>query len=122
MTQVPHFEATTLDGSRVTYRQIWQNRNLLFACLAGQPDEDVERYLAALEAHRDELGLLETTAVTTRECIGGLPCPGVAIADRWGEIVHTTDGAAGAVPPVDDLLEWLRYIQHRCPECEGEAR
>ena len=30
--------------------------------------------------------------------------------------------ATRAVPSLDDLLEWLRYVQHRCPECEGEAR
>jgi hypothetical protein len=23
---------------------------------------------------------------------------------------------------MDEILEWLRYIDHECPECQGEAR
>jgi hypothetical protein len=26
------------------------------------------------------------------------------------------------LPSAEDLAEWLVYVTHRCPECEGEAR
>jgi hypothetical protein len=45
------------------------------------------------------------------------------VADRWGEIVHIAapSGIAG-LPDPGELLEWLDYVEHRCPECEGETR
>jgi hypothetical protein len=49
--------------------------------------------------------------------------PGVLLADRWGEIVHLTAASESARSPAPgELIEWLEYIQNRCPECEGEAR
>jgi hypothetical protein len=50
--------------------------------------------------------------------VTGVPRPGALVADRWGEVVHVEDGW----PTVSSLLEWLDYVAHRCPECEGEAR
>jgi len=30
----------------------------------------------------------------------------------------TVDG----LPGPEDVIDWLRYVQHQCPECEGESR
>jgi hypothetical protein len=61
--------------------------------------------------------------VITREPVGGLAGPALVIADRWGEIAYVNTGPdASHLPPADDVLEWLITIEHRCPECEGEAK
>jgi len=26
------------------------------------------------------------------------------------------------LPTPEDLLDWIRYVENRCPECEGEAK
>jgi hypothetical protein len=26
------------------------------------------------------------------------------------------------LPDADALMEWLRYVQMQCPECQGESR
>jgi hypothetical protein len=44
----------------------------------------------------------------------------VLFADRWGEVVHVE--ATAELPAATALLEWLDYVERRCPECEGEAR
>jgi hypothetical protein len=59
----------------------------------------------------------------TRDDVPGLRAPGALVADRWGEIVYVAPIAeAAGSPTVAELLEWLEYVQHRCPECEGEAK
>ena len=59
----------------------------------------------------------------TRDTVSGIPSPAVIVADRWGEIVHIAAGSqAGELPQAHELVEWVTYVQHQCPECEGEAR
>ena len=65
------------------------------------------------------LASLEARLVVTRETVDGVPRPGVVIADRWGEVFAVIDDPART--DVDDLIEWLRWVQMKCPECEGEA-
>jgi hypothetical protein len=49
--------------------------------------------------------------------------PGVVVADRWGEIVHVaTTSQVDILTSPEDLLDWLDYLEKRCPECEGEAK
>jgi hypothetical protein len=119
--QVPHFRAQTIDGSTCHYAAIWQHRNLLLVLLpdTGGGDE----YVTDLRHRSADLERFETECVISRDAPSGMHTPGVLLADRWGEVVHiaaSTD--ASGLPPVDELLDWLEYIQHRCPECEGEAR
>jgi hypothetical protein len=48
--------------------------------------------------------------------------PATAFADRWGEIVFIAGGTAAAdLPRPHEVTEWVEYVQHQCPECEGEA-
>jgi hypothetical protein len=113
---VPHFELTTVDGARVPYREIWQRKNLLLVSLAGATGDD---YAVSIAPHLAEFAALDTSVVVTRDAVPGVPAPGILIADRWGEIMWTSP-IGGADPEV--LVDWLRFIQARCPECEGEAR
>jgi hypothetical protein len=44
------------------------------------------------------------------------------VADRWGEIKLVAGATSVAeLPSADELVEWVRFVQCACPECEGEA-
>lgn len=121
---VPHFAVTDINGMRVVYTEaIWQRRHLLLITLAPATSPDEDAYLSRIHARLGELSSLDTTCVITRETVPDTPRPGIVVADRWGEIQHVAGAArVGALPNVDDLLDWLHYVEQRCPECEGEAR
>jgi hypothetical protein len=119
--QVPHVQVRTVEGTAVSYSDIWQRQNLLLIVLSETSAAD--EFMAALRAHREEFEELQSVYVVTRDRVAGTHPDSALVADRWGEIVHVAPASAsGGLPPVEELLEWLRYIQHRCPECEGEAR
>ena len=48
--------------------------------------------------------------------------PALAIADQWGEL-HLIEAAGSGhrFPPVEEVIEWVRYLAIHCPECEGEV-
>jgi peroxiredoxin len=119
--QLPHFEVTTVEGSECSYSSIWQRKNLLLVLLGASSAVDV--YVSSLRARESAFHDLETACVVTSEDVAGLPALAVVIADRWGEILYI-DAAPRLPrsPSPEDLLGWLEYVQHRCPECEGEAR
>lgn len=121
---VPHFDVSDFDGEFVRYQDIWQRSNLLLVCLGGADTAASSRYRDALAGRNDDLTRHETRVVVTGDSIPGLPSPSVVIADRWGEVHHvaTSDEALAGLPPPDALIEWLRFVQIRCPECEGEWR
>jgi hypothetical protein len=70
-----------------------------------------------------ELAASGTELVLTRDSIPGLEPAAALVADRWGEI-HFAAGSTSAadLPDPTELIEWVRYVQQRCPECEGESR
>ena len=103
---VPHFFVRAIDGREVRYADIWQRQQLLLVCMGPGGSED------------PPLRAPDTAIVITHDHVRGVPRPGVLIADRWGEIHHVADD----IPDSAELLSWLRYVQQRCPECEGEAR
>jgi hypothetical protein len=120
---VPHFEVTAIDGSRVDYRAIWQRRNLLLVSLPGTVGRAPRpALLDELAARAEQLRGLATAVVITGSAVEGVPCPGVLVADRWGEIYFVRGGSLAGLPDAGELLEWLSYIQQECPECEGERR
>jgi len=48
----------------------------------------------------------------------GIAVPAVVVADRYGEVFNvwrTAEG--GTLPTVDEILDWLRFINLDCPEC-----
>lgn len=119
---LPHFEVADLGGKHVRYSSIWQRKNLVLVML---PDSDppsrnyADRLMAKVRGLSDD----DTEWIVTRDPVKGLPCPGVVVADRWGEIAHVVHSSqVEDLPPPDELIEWVRYLQYRCPECEGEAK
>jgi len=119
---LPHFEVTDLYGSRVDYSSIWQRKNLVLVMLS-DTDPSSRSYADQLMARGRDSKENDTEWVVTCDRIVGMPNPGAAVADRWGELMHVAHAPAVAHLPVpDELVEWVEYVQHRCPECEGEAR
>lgn len=120
---MPMFTVTNrCDGAIIRYQDVWQRKNLL---LTSTPPADLtaERYIEALRARAGELGSDDVQIVVTSEAVDGMPSPGVAIADRWGEVYFVQGASRVAdLPAVDELVDWIRYIQMECPECEGERR
>jgi hypothetical protein len=121
--RMPHFSVTSTDGRLVSYRDIWQRKHLLLVMLRDAASPGAGAYIDHLGRALEDLASTDIAAVVTTEAVDGLPLPGVAIADRWGEIVMVAE-AAGVenLPDPAALVEWLRYVEHQCPECEGEAR
>jgi hypothetical protein len=120
---VPHFTVTSIDGARVDYSQIWQRENLLLLSLPDSKSPESEAYVGQVERQLRESDVGDTKWVATREAITEVPRPGVLIADRWGEVAFVAEAQdIAGMPPPGELIEWLRYVQNRCPECEGEAR
>jgi hypothetical protein len=119
--QIPHFAVTTVEGTAFSYSSIWQRKNLLLVLPGASSAGDV--YISSLRAHESAFSNLDTACIVTGDAVAGLPVPAVIIADRWGEILHLdTAPEFPRSPSPEDLLDWLEYVQHRCPECEGEAR
>lgn len=119
---VPHFDVTDLRGERVQYSSIWQRKNLVLVTL---PDADLpsRNYADSLMARVGGVNDGDTAYVVTRDHVAGIPCPGVVVADRWGEIAHVAQPSRAAdLPTPDELVDWVHYLRHRCPECEGEAK
>lgn len=119
---VPHFEVTDIRGERVRYSSIWQRKNLVLVTL---PDPDswsqdyADRLMTGVPGPNDD----DTAWIVTRDRVAGLPHPGVVVADRWGEVVHVAQPSeVQDLPAPDEIAESVRYLQHRCPECEGEAK
>ena len=118
---VPHFTARAVTGEVFTYATIWQRKNLVLVTVSAMDASG--DYVRTLREQDAEFNDLASVCVVTHDPIAGLPAPGALIADRWGEIVHVSaaNHVAG-LPTVLDLLEWVEHLEHRCPECEGEAR
>jgi peroxiredoxin len=120
---VPHFEAATVDGRQVAYSAIWQRRNLVLITLPTSETTAAAAYVAALEERTAEFAARETDCVITRDSITGLSAPAAVVADRWGEIVFvTSEPDLRSLPTIDELLDWVTYVQHQCPECQGEVK
>lgn len=101
---------------------IWQRKNLVLVTL---PDFDSPSaaYAGRLVAQVRGVEEDDTEWVVTRDRIPAVSCPGVVVADQWGEIAFVADAPrAEELPMPDELLEWVAHLRHRCPECEGEAR
>ena len=120
---VPHFTVTRLDGSRASYDDIWQRKNLLLVVLPAEESAERADYVSQIGAHTQAFSAHEAECVMTTDHVLDLPRPGIVVADRWGEIYFVGSGCKVAeLPKIDEILEWLRFIEHECPECQGESR
>jgi hypothetical protein len=120
---MPMFTVTNgIDRSLVDYHKLWQRKNLLLISLR-QDDPTARAYVESLIAKESDLRAYDTAFIVTTDAVPGIPSPGIVVADRWGEIyyVQEASSAADLADPVS-LIEWLRYVQSECPECQGETR
>jgi hypothetical protein len=123
LRSVPHFSVTTIDGEPCVYAELWQKKSLLLVVIPTLASADRDAYISTLRNHIADLTAHDTSCVITSDDVAGVRCPAIIIADRWGEIAFVAEAASAAnLPPVDTLIDWLRHVQGRCPECEGEAR
>lgn len=120
--QVPHFRVRDLDHSYVAYSEIWQRKNLVLVLLPGDGSREADRYIAELRSHMSELTAHDTVCVMSRDDVAGAPRPGIIIADRWGEIHFVAGGRVEDLPASAGIVQWLRYVQMQCPECQGETK
>jgi hypothetical protein len=122
---LPHFSVDTLAGSRFSYSTIWQQRNLVLLLVSRTADGHTPP-ISEITSRQADFDAANTTCVVTADVVDGLPSPGVVVADRWGEIVHVAPAGPGEIlpspPSIDELLDWVRFTQMKCPECEGETK
>jgi hypothetical protein len=120
---IPHFTVATLDRECVSYTTIWQRRNLVLVSLPAFESAESEAYVADLKAQVPAMSAQAATCVTTRDTVAGVPCPGLVVADRWGEIAEVAGGTGITdLPSPHEIIGWLEYVQRQCPECQGEAK
>jgi hypothetical protein len=126
--RMPFFEIATRMGAAASYREHWQRRNVVLVVVPATATWNA--YVERLERRGADIARHDAVLIITAEPIPGLPPASVAIADRWGELHYVAAAGpapsaaaeASSLPDAGGILEWLEYIQHRCPECEGEAR
>jgi hypothetical protein len=111
-----------VDGALVHYQSVWQRQNLVLVTVPSD-DPTALSYMASIIASKPSLVSNDTALIVTTNQIAAVPSPGVLVADRWGE-VYCIKGASRAadLPGADELVEWVRYVQNECPECQGEMR
>jgi hypothetical protein len=120
---VPHFEVMTIGGEPFGYPTIWQRRALVLVVLRPTDGEASRLYVSEVMARRSEFTAKGTECVVTTGRVQGIEGPAVLVADRWGEIVHVaTASQVDDLTSPQELLEWVDYLDRRCPECEGEAK
>jgi hypothetical protein len=119
--RVPHFEVTDLGGRTVRYVAIWQLRPIVLVCLPFDGSAEADAYAGRLKARTSNL--TDVAVVVTRDLVADIAPPAAIVADQWGEVAHVaTASRPEELPNPDALLDWVRFLQIRCPECEGEAR
>jgi hypothetical protein len=120
--RVPHFEIVTVDDIRVNYADVWQKKNLALVCLAEEDSAGARGYIQQLRAALPALAVHDAVVVVTTSPVDGMPLPGCAVADRWGELqwITSSDNVAD-LPSPREIAAWLRFVEIQCPECEGEV-
>ena len=119
---VPRFEITTVDDVRVNYADLWQKKNLALVCLSEDDSSDAQTYIQQLREALPALAAHDAVVVVTTTPIEGMPLPGCAVADRWGEMQWITSAdCVTQLPTAREIAAWLRFVEIQCPECEGEV-
>ena len=121
---VPHRVIRDLSGRAVSYRdEVWQKRNVVLIALPQHPTADDASYVEAVDAARDRFAATQTAVIVTHDVIPGLEPYAVLVADRWGEIATVEHAdTPSALPGIEQLVEWVEFVQQQCPECQGETR
>lgn len=120
---IPHVEVRTLQGELFSYATVWQRKNLVLVTLPATEAGSPATYVLRLTAWIPEFAAQNAECVMTQDPVPGILSPGVIIADRWGEVVYVVAKSNVAdLPPPQELMDWLAYMQTQCPECEGEVK
>jgi hypothetical protein len=119
---VPRFECTTIDDIHISYADLWQKKNLALVCLSEDDSPDAQSYIQQLREAQKALAVHDAVVVVTTTPIEGMPLPGCAVADRWGEMqwIASAENVA-ELPSAREIAAWLRFVEIQCPECEGEV-
>jgi hypothetical protein len=119
---VPRFECTTIDDVRISYADLWQKKNLALVCLSTDDSPDAQSYIQRLREAEPALSAHDAVVVVTTTPIEGMPLPGCAVADRWGEMQWVASAPRVAeLPEARQIAAWLQFVEIQCPECEGEV-
>jgi hypothetical protein len=119
---IPMFAASTSAGTLVNYEDIWQRKSLLLVSLPAD-DPTAAAYATSMSLVEPHVPEYDAAAIVTTTQIEGVPSPGVVVADRWGEVYYVQAAdRASQLPAPAELLEWLRFVQIQCPECQGETQ
>ena len=120
---VPHFEVTTIHGEQLNYSTVWQRKNLVLVALPESGSELAHRDVSHLVSKVPEFEAAKAVCVLTRDRVPGILSPGLVVADKWGEIAYVAfTSRADELPSAEELLDWVHYLESRCPECEGESK
>ena len=119
---VPQFEITTIDDVRVKYADLWQKKNLALVCLNEDQSSEAQSYIQELREALPALASHDAVVVVTTTPVDGMPLPGCAVADRWGEMQWIAAAPrVSELPPAREIAAWLHFVEIQCPECEGEV-
>jgi hypothetical protein len=100
------------DGGRVQVSDFRGRRNIV---LMFEPAPALLNELAhAADELREEEAVVLTVPADDGACREryGIAGRAVFISDRYGEIYFTTE----QLPPISDIMDWLRFINSQCPE------
>jgi hypothetical protein len=91
-------------------------------CLAEDRSPEAQSYINELREALPALAVHDAVVVVTTNRIDGMPLPGCAVADRWGQMqwVASADRIA-ELPTPREIAAWLHFVEIQCPECEGEV-
>jgi hypothetical protein len=119
---VPRFECTTIDDVHISYADLWQKKNLALVCLSEDDSPDAQSYIQELREAQKALAAHDAVVVVTTTPIDGMPLPGCAVADRWGEMQWIASAQnVTELPSAREIAAWLHFVEIQCPECEGEV-
>jgi len=120
--RVPRFEIVTIDDIPVNYADVWQKKNLALVCLKEDESAAAQGYIKELREALPALSVHDAVVVVTTNPVIGMPLPGCAVADRWGELQWiTASDKVADLPSPREIAAWLRFIEIQCPEGEGEV-
>jgi len=120
--RVPRFEIVTIDDIPVNYADVWQKKNLALVCLKEDESAAAQGYIKELREALPALSVHDAVVVVTTNPVDGMPLPGCAVADRWGELQWiTASDKVADLPSPREIAAWLRFIEIQCPEGDGEV-
>ncbi len=111
---LPGIWGAATDGRRVHTWDLHGRKNIVVIFSGEQSNEPVQELVRALSIRRGEIQD-EDAEVILGENV--LHRAAICIADRYGEVYFSDVCSDTVCLSVDNVLEWLRFIESQCPEC-----